>query len=132
MKKLGGLIGLFIAIVVVIYLFGNELLLFLLAGQVPLTDIIVPPIAMFLFWLFIVPATVATWRLLNLSVWKIIEAIGAVHQHHLNRHIRLFIPPLTPTTIGLIYLTLLTIEAENRQTTAPTPVIRRRFVPLPA
>ena len=132
MKKLGGLVGVFVTIVVVIYLFGNELLLFLLAGRLPFTNVIVPPIIMFLFWLLIVPVTMAIWRILDLSIWKAIESIGATHQRYLNRHIRLFTPPLTPTSISLISLTLLAIEAESRQTATSTPAVRRRFASLPA
>ena len=131
MKKLGSLMGLFGVVGVTIYFFGNELLLFVLAGRVPFINVVIPPVAMFLFWLLIVPISIILWRIFNLSTWKILESIAAAHQRYLNRRVRLFTPPLSPQTISLITAALLAIETENRQSPAPTSAMRRRLAPLP-
>lgn len=131
MEKLGGLVCLFGVVVLGVYFFTDELLLFIMAGQIPFTNLFISPIGMLLFWILIVPSFMLFWRIGSQSFWSVIGAIGAWHQRTLNRRIRQFMPPLSSRTICLIATALLAIETERRQPLLPTPAMRRRLEPLP-
>ena len=94
MKKLGGLLGLFGVAALSIYLFADELLLFIMIGKIPFTDTVIPSNGMLILWALIIPISILIWRLGRLIFWSLLEWIGAIHQRQLNQHIRLFLPPL--------------------------------------
>lgn len=110
----------------------DQLVNFIAVGQIPLTDLTIPPMGMLVFWILIGPATLLIYRLITEGFWRSVEAIGAISQRHINRSIRWSVKrnPLLPLlSIVLLHLTK---DLERSTSNAPELLLRRRFLALPA
>ena len=130
MKKLGKVIGLIIIGSMIFYLLIDHLLLFVMTGLVPFTNIVISPTLMLFFWLLIVPVCVLSWKIFDISLWRVIENVGKVHQRSLNRKFRAFMPSLSSSTVCLIALTIL--YQTDKSSADNNVILRRRFAPLPS
>ncbi len=131
MKKLGGLIGIILAMSIFIYLFSNELMVFVMTGQIPFTKLVLPPVTMLIFWLLVIPGSIIAWKIFDLSLWKIIESIGTLHQKYLNRKYRIFTPAISASTICLISSSLILLDRQSKKNYVSSSSMQRRLAPLP-
>lgn len=132
MRQLSILLGLFAVVGASVYLFTDQLLLFIMTGLVPFTSIVISPFGMILFWIFIFPSILLCWKTAKSVFWKLIETIARLHQKRINRRTRTFAPHLSPSQTCLIAYSFLIIHSEDSTKENVSSELRSRFAPLPS
>ena len=114
----------------------DSVVLFVLTGHVSFLDFTVPPLVMLVFWILIVPAIIAAYRIGSSGFWQAIEVTGRVHQRHINRSIR-FLSNRVTNQDALVLLVTITLfqlvnETPKKPILATKLAARRRLLPSSA
>lgn len=110
----------------------EHLVLFFLAGVVPFTNFTIPPLAMLLFWILVVPGSILLYRIFSGSVWRAVDILAVRMQRRINRRLR----PVSrhaSSPVALYVITLLYLADSLPKSTIGSPELsfRRRFLTLP-
>ena len=113
---------------------AEQLVMFVLIGRVPFTNLILPAMAMLAFWVLVVPLTLLTRRTISAVVWRIVEYIGTIHQRRLNIrwHQQLRIRRSHSVRLYAVALLHVAEQLPDSSTENPELYFRRRFIALPA
>ena len=113
---------------------AEQLVMFVLVGRVPFTNLMLPAMAMLAFWALVVPLTLLTRRTIGAVVWRMIERIGTIHQRHLNIrwHQQLRIRRSHSVRLYAVALLHVAEQLPDSSTENPELYFRRRFIALPA
>ena len=110
---------------------SDQIVSFFVAGYIPFTDLSLPPLAMLLFWILLVPVCIGLYQTFSASIWKTVEMLGKISQRHINRQIRW---GMERHTLPQLLATVLIYIAESlpeSSSLVPELVFRRRFLALP-
>ena len=109
----------------------TELSFFLIAGKIPFTSVFIPATIMLLFWVFILPVSLAFRASVVGIFWFTIEKIGHIHQRQLNRRFRETLPIKRRSPLTHLFVITLLHTPHPAATSAPeTVTLRRRFAAL--
>ena len=135
MKQLVAVLcGIIIALSLFFAGFFEQLVIFVLVGRIPFTDITLSATTMLIFWLAIVPGLLIILPLLSKLTWSLIDKIGLLNQRKINTGWNLRQNIERIYSVNLIAVTMLEIAAHvpDSSTDNPALYLRRRFMPLPA
>jgi len=108
---------------------------FILTGHIAIINLTIPPLAMLLFWILIVPVSLIFYSSASHSFWKIIEFIGEKDQQRINRQAKLARSTRLSRSLRLILVAVILQMAEElpkKPASKPKPSFRRRFLALPS
>lgn len=132
MRQLGIILGLFAVVGVSVYLFTEQLLLFIMTGLVPFTQIIIPPFGMIIFWLFVFPLIIVSYSTFKLIFWSLVNTLACAHQKRINRRIRTFIPNLLPSQAYLIASSILVLNSQELDKEIHSAELSSHLAPMPS
>lgn len=114
--------------------FFEQLVIFVLVGRIPFTEITLSATTMLIVWLAIIPGLLISLPLLSKLAWSLIDKIGLLNQRKINTHWNLRQKIERIYSVNLIAVTMLEIAAHvpDSSTDNPDLFFRRRFMPLPA
>ena len=114
--------------------FFEQLVIFVLVGRIPFTDITLSATTMLIVWLAIIPGVLIILPLLSKLAWYLINKIGLLNQRKINTRWNLSQKIERIYAINLIAVTMLEIATQipDSSTDNPELFLRRRFMPLPA
>lgn len=110
----------------------DQLMMFVIIGQVPFTNYSLGPTTMIVFWISLVPVLMLLGRLANNELWQAIETIGRVNQRGINIRKRLSQHSEKYAYLAAIVLIYTASQIPKSTTSDPELYFRRRFVVLPA
>ncbi len=132
MRQLGIILGLFAVAGLSVYSYTDQLLLFIMTGLVPFTQIVISPFGMILFWLFVFPLVIVSYKTIKLAFWSLISVLARAHQKHINRRARTFIPNLLPSQVCLIAISILVLNSQEPNKEIHSSKLSSRLAPLPS
>ena len=114
--------------------FFEQLVIFVLVGRIPFTEITLSATTMLIVWLAIIPGVLIILPLLSKLAWYLINKIGLLNQRKINTRWNLSQKIERIYAINLIAVTMLEIATQipDSSTDNPELFLRRRFMPLPA
>ena len=114
--------------------FFEQLVIFVLVGLIPFTEITLSATTMLIVWLAIIPGLLINLPLLSKLAWSLIDKIGLLNQRKINTRWNLRQKIERIYSVNLIAVTMLEIAAQipDSSTDNPELYLRRRFMPLPA
>ena len=135
MKQLVAVLcGIIIALGLFIVGFFEQLVIFVLVGRIPFTEITLSATTMLIVWLAIIPGLLIALPMLSKLTWSLIDKIGLLNQRRINTRWNLRQKIERIYSVNLIAVTMLEIAAQipDSSTDNPKLFFRRRFMPLPA
>ena len=137
-KAMKQLVAILCGIIIVLGLFFvgffEQLVIFVLVGRIPFTEITLSATTMLIVWLAIIPGLLIALPMLSKLTWSVIDKIGLLNQRRINTHWNLRQKIERIYSVNLIAVTMLEIAAQipDSSTDNPELFFRRRFMPLPA
>ena len=137
-KAMKQLVTILCGIIIVLGLFFvgffEQLVIFVLVGRIPFTEVTLSATTMLIFWLAIIPGLLINLPLLSKLAWSLIDNIGLLNQRNINTRWNLRQKIERIYSVNLIAVTMLEIAAQipDSSTDNPELFFRRRFMPLPA
>ena len=135
MKQLVAVLcGIIIALSLFFAGFFEQLVIFVLVGRIPFTEITLSATTMLIVWLVIIPGVLINLPLLSKLAWSLIDNIGLLNQRKINTRWNLRQKIERIYSVNLIAVTMLEIATQipDSSTDNPELFFRRRFMPLPA
>ena len=137
-KAMKQLVTILCGIIIVLGLFFvgffEQLVIFVLVGRIPFTEVTLSATTMLIVWLAIIPGLLIALPLLSKLAWSLIDKIGLLNQRKINARWNLRQKIERIYSVNLIAVTMLEIAAQipDSSTDNPELFFRRRFMPLPA
>lgn len=113
----------------------ESVVFFILTGHIAIINLTISPLAMLLFWILVVPASLIIYKSTSNSFWKIIEFIGEKDQKRINRQarqVRNIKPGRNLRPIIAVVLLQIAEELPENSISKPELSFRRRFLALPS
>ena len=130
------LVAIWSLLAVAVILFGKTMIdsfvVFIIAGRIPIIGLTIPALAMLVFWIALIPATILISKISKASFWRLIGSLGELHQRQINRQIRWLVTisslELLLSTVYLVLISDYLSQVSVHQQAISTP---RRFMALP-